>query len=257
VPRLAWTLDGGDTLALEGLATLNRFRAGVHAPVTTWLGEPAPYPRQDIRIGNDMGSMRAVLERVHAFEGGGKLETKLNASRGYTDNASDRAAGGNPAAGALRRDIDSTGRDRDVGTTGKATLPLWEGYVLGVGWDAGRAHRDDAWRERDPTQPSLAIAHGDGRYAGTVARLALYAQDEWQVTPAWSAYLGTRWEGVRIAADGAGFSAARGCARACSVPSCRRCTSCPARGATACASPSRARTRRPPWKRCCRTATRP
>jgi outer membrane receptor for ferrienterochelin and colicin len=213
VPRLAWTLDGGDTLALEGLATLNRFRVGVHAPTTTWLGETAPYPRQDIRMSNDMGSLRAALEWVHRFEGGGQLETKFNASGGYTDNGSDRDAGGNPAVGprwgTLRRDIDSTGHDRDTGTTGKATLPLWEGHALAVGWDASRAHRDDARRERDPTQPALVIPHGDERYTGTVTRLALYAQDEWQVTPAWSAYLGTRWEGVRIRAAGAGFGSAR------------------------------------------------
>nr|WP_307727175.1 TonB-dependent receptor [Telluria mixta] len=209
VPRLAWTLDGGDTLALEGLATLNRFRVGVRSPVTTWLGEMAPYPRQDIRMTNDMGSMRAALEWVHRFEGGGQLETKFNASGGYTDNGSDRDAGGNPAVGPLRRDIGSTGHDRDAGTTGKATLPLWEGHALAIGWDAGRAHRDDARRERDPTQPALVIPNGDERYTGTVTRLALYAQDEWQVTPAWSAYLGTRWEGVRIRADGAGFGSAR------------------------------------------------
>lgn len=202
VPRLAWTLDGGDTLALEGLATLNRFRVGVRSPVTSWLGETAPYPRQDIRMSNDMGSTRAALEWVHRFEGGGQLETKFNASAGYTDNGSDRDAGGNPAIGPLRRDIGSSGHDRDVGTTGKATLPLWEGHALAVGWDAGRAHRDDARRERDPTQPALVIPNGDERYTGTVTRLALYAQDEWQVTPAWSAYLGTRWEGVRIRADG-------------------------------------------------------
>jgi outer membrane receptor for ferrienterochelin and colicin len=209
VPRLAWTLDGGDTLALEGLATLNRFRVGVHAPTTTWLGETAPYPRQDIRMSNDMGSLRAALEWVHRFEGGGQLETKFNASGGYTDNGSDRDAGGNPDVGMLRRDIASTGHDRDLGTTGKATLPLWEGHALAAGWDAGRAHRADARRERDPTQPALVIPHGDERYTGTVTRLALYAQDEWQVTPAWSAYFGTRWEGVRIRAAGAGFGSAQ------------------------------------------------
>jgi hypothetical protein len=81
--------------------------------------------------------------RVGAFEGGGILETKFNASGGYTDNGSDRDGGGNPAAGLLRRDIAPTDRDRDVGTTGKATLPLWQGHALAVGRDAGRAHRAD------------------------------------------------------------------------------------------------------------------
>lgn len=81
--------------------------------------------------------------RVGAFEGDGILETKFNASGDYTDNGSDRDAGGNPAVGLLRRDIASTGHDRDVGTTGKATLPLWQGHALAVGRDAGRAHRAD------------------------------------------------------------------------------------------------------------------
>jgi outer membrane receptor for ferrienterochelin and colicin len=209
VPRLAWTLDGGDSLAVEGLALLNRFRVGVHAPTTAWLGDPAPYPRQDIRMSNDTGTLRAALEWVHHLEGGGKLETKVDATGGYTDNGSDRDAGGNPAVGSLRRDIASTGHDRSIGTTGKATLPLREGHALAAGWDAGRAHRDDTRRERDPTQPAVFIPGGDERYTGTVTRLALYAQDEWQVTPAWSAYLGTRWEGVRIHAEGAGFGGAR------------------------------------------------
>jgi outer membrane receptor protein involved in Fe transport len=42
-----------------------------------------------------------------------------------------------------------------------------------------------------------------------VARLAAYAQDEWNVTPRWSVYLGARWEGVRIHADGTTFGTAR------------------------------------------------
>ncbi len=81
--------------------------------------------------------------RVGAFEGGGILETKFNAFGGYTDNGSDRDAGGNPAVGLLRRDSASTGHDRDVGKTGKATLPLRQGHALAVDRDAGRAHRAD------------------------------------------------------------------------------------------------------------------
>jgi outer membrane receptor protein involved in Fe transport len=41
-----------------------------------------------------------------------------------------------------------------------------------------------------------------------VSRLALYGQDEWEVRPGWSLYLGARWEGVRIASQGDAFGTA-------------------------------------------------
>lgn len=158
---------------------------------------------------NDTSLLRAALDWSHPLAAGGKLESTLNVASGHTGNDSDRDAGGNPAVGPLRSDIDSDGHDRSVGSTGKLTFPLAHGHALAAGWDANRARRDDTRLERDLLQPLVPVPDGDQHYSGTVARLALYAQDEWQLTPAWSTYLGMRWEGVRIDADGNDFGHAR------------------------------------------------
>ena len=205
-PRIEWLLGSGDTLGLETLATLNRFRVAAHAPTTTPLGAEAPYPVQDIGMRNDSGALRGDLRWTRKLADGGRLEAKFGVSAGAMEDTSTKDAGGNPAAGALAQRIASSSRDRGVSSTGKASLRLADNHVLGLGWDGGADRRTDARDERDLLPAGAGAADA---WVGRIGRLALYAQDEWHVTPAWSAYLGTRWEGVRIRADGAGFGTAR------------------------------------------------
>ncbi len=208
-PKLQWKLDGGDTLGLETFLNLNRFRVDVNAPTTTLLGELPPYPDKQYRMANDNDVLRSTLEWTHALESGARLEAKLGASASRTDNTTRRTAGGNPAVGSLARSIDSRGRDRGLSTTGKYTVPLFDGHALALGWDGAWDRRSDARREYDYLDPSVPIPGGDEHYSGHVARLAGYAQDEWTLTPQLSVYLGARWEGVRIEADGNTFGTAR------------------------------------------------
>jgi outer membrane receptor protein involved in Fe transport len=209
VPKLAWKLDGGDSLDLESFLNLNRFRVGVNAPTTTLLGDLPPYPDKQIRMGNDNDALRSTLHWMHALESGARLDARVGVSAGRTDNTTRRTAGGNPAVGPLARTIDSRGRDRGLRTSGKLSVPLLEEHALAVGWEGAYDRRSDERRERDYLDPAAAIPGGDERYSGHVARLAMYAQDEWKLTPRLSAYVGARWEGVRIEAEGTTFGAAR------------------------------------------------
>lgn len=64
-------------------------------------------------------------------------------------------------------------------------------------------------RERDAIRvfpPDLPL---DETFEARVTRLALYAQDEWDIAPQWSIYLGLRWEGIRIRAAGNAFESTR------------------------------------------------
>jgi outer membrane receptor protein involved in Fe transport len=47
-----------------------------------------------------------------------------------------------------------------------------------------------------------ASAFLDENYRADVRRLALFAQDEWDISRQWQAYLGLRWEGLRTAIQG-------------------------------------------------------
>jgi outer membrane receptor protein involved in Fe transport len=208
-PKLAWKLDGGDMLDLETYLNVNRFRVDANAPTMTLLGALPPYPDKRIDMNNDNDAMRSTLHWMHAMESGARLDAKLGVSAGRTDNTSTRTAGGNPEVRPLTRTIASRGRDRGLRTSGKLTVPLVEGHALAVGWEGAYDRRSDARRELDYLDPAASIPSGDEHYSGHVARLAMYAQDEWNPTPRLSAYLGARWEGVRIHADGNTFGAAR------------------------------------------------
>lgn len=207
-PRLNWSLEGGDTVALESVVNINRFRVQVHAPTSTEIGGLPAYPQKETRMTNDNASFRSGLSWTHNLESGTKLEMKLGASGSSTGNTVYRDASGNPVFGLLTRKIDSQARDRGVSSTGKASIPLREGHALTFGWNGGIDTRDDARTERDYLQPLLDIPGGDERSSGRVTHLALYGQDEWEITPRWSVYLGARWEGIRIRVSGDAFGTA-------------------------------------------------
>jgi outer membrane receptor protein involved in Fe transport len=208
VPKLAWKLEDGDTLDLESYLNLNRFHVDVNAPTATLLGALPPYPDKRIGMGNDNDAARSTLHWMHALDSGARLDAKLGASISRTGNTSTRTAGGNPDVDALTRTIASRGRDRGLQTSGKLTVPLMEKHAMAVGWEGARDRRSDARLERDYLDPAASIPGGDEHYTGHVARLAAYAQDEWEMTQRLSAYLGARWEGVRIRADGNTFGSA-------------------------------------------------
>jgi outer membrane receptor protein involved in Fe transport len=209
VPRLEWKLDGGDAIDLESILNLNRFRVDVNAPTATLLGALPPYPDKRIRMGNDNDTVRSTLHWAHGLESGARLDAKVGVSLGRTGNTSERDARGNPAVAPLTRRIASRGRDQGLQSSGKVTVPVLEGHALAVGWEGGYDRRQDERSERDYLDPAAPIPGGDERYSGHVARLAAYAQDEWNVTPRWSVYLGARWEGVQIHAEGNTFGTSR------------------------------------------------
>jgi outer membrane receptor protein involved in Fe transport len=95
-----------------------------------------------------------------------------------------------------------------MNTTGKFTSASWEGHALAFGWDGGYQRSHDARRERDSAQPDMPLPGGDEFFSASVARLAVYSQDEWNITPAWSMYLGARWEGIQTRVDGNTFATA-------------------------------------------------
>lgn len=101
--------------------------------------------------------------------------------------------------------VASTNQDRGLSSTGKYARTLGKGHALAAGWDGGIDDRDDLRKERN----ALASQPPDETSEARVKRLAVFAQDEWNITPQWSMYLGARWEGIRTRVEGNTFGAAR------------------------------------------------
>jgi outer membrane receptor protein involved in Fe transport len=202
-PRLIWTLDNGDTLTSQTFVNVNRFENDNRTLIDTVLGAPPVYPDLGQTMSNDVKMLREEVNWVHKYASGAKLDAKLSGNAAAAANATYRSAAG------LHELIQSNANIRGLSTMGKFTSASWEGHALAFGWDGGYTTEDDARRDRDSGQPDVALPGGDEFYTGDVARLALYAQDEWNVTPRWSVYLGARWEGIQTRIEGNTFATVR------------------------------------------------
>ncbi|MGZ5200755.1 MAG: TonB-dependent receptor plug domain-containing protein [Telluria sp.] len=209
VPRLNWALDGGDTLSSESAIAVSRMEVDLRAPVTTEVGPLPPYLAKDINMSGHRVSVQTGLRWMHKLAAGAQLAINFRVNEQKSSDTSYRNFHGNPDVLAMTRKIDSNATDHGTSSIGKYTVPLWDGHAFALGWDGRYDKRNEARRERDYTRADFRVPDGDEDSTAVTSRGAVYAQDEWNVTPAWSLYLGTRWEGVRLRADGNTFGATR------------------------------------------------
>ena len=207
-PRLNWNLENGDTLTSQTFLNSGRFRTRTDEVASTSIGAQAPYPVLELANDSENSYFRTELNWVHKMEGGAKLDTKLGVQRGKSDNEQRRwtPAG---AARALDNVVASESEDRGATSTGKYSRTIFEGHALGMGWDGGYNTREDSRLEREAGALVFPGLPNGEQFEAQVARLALYAQDEWSLSPRLSVYLGARWEGIRTRTSGNTFETGR------------------------------------------------
>jgi len=206
-PRATWTFDNGDTLTSQTFLNFYQYDDATSDRIDTALGTPPDFPRIDWRLQSNWRTVREELNWVHKFGDGVKLDTKLSGLYTRITSDSRRTGAGNPAAAPLHEAVPADGHDRSLGWTGKLSTTARAGHALAVGWDAGHSTRDAFRHELDYLRPDIP-PRGEERYDLEISRLALYAQDEWTITPNWSTYLGARWEGILIRSEGNTFATA-------------------------------------------------
>ncbi len=207
-PRLNWTLENGDTLSWQSLVTHQRNDYQGASVTQTDLG---PRPLYDVRrMGSDGAStvLRSDLSWVRNLGEGAKLDLKLgvNGMRSdgdYREQDSRTIA----AAARLARDSVVLSATDEYGVTavGKYSRPWKKDHALSMGWDAGYALRDDARGEVEQFPLAGTELRRNEAYEAILGRLALFVQDEWNVTKPWSMYVGLRWEGLETESSGNTF----------------------------------------------------
>jgi outer membrane receptor protein involved in Fe transport len=86
--------------------------------------------------------------------------------------------------------------------------PWREAHAISLGWDAEQNSRSEDRLQREQALPGgLPVENLDEIYDARVRRLALFAQDEWELSRAWMATLGLRWEGLHTLSQGNVFDA--------------------------------------------------
>ncbi|KQN77072.1 outer membrane receptor protein [Duganella sp. Leaf61] len=217
-PRLNWALGDGDTLTWQTFINYNTFTSNSQSLTSVELAaDRGPdYDRIDGNFGSHNGFARTDLNWVKQLGDGAKLDAKFgingnrNASDGYNLGSKDGAAP------TLDRKVVSKTTEQGFSSQGKYSRPLVLGatqdgveapeHALSLGWDVGVTDRDDTRRQREAPLPGSNPANFDEDFSARITRVAVYGQDEWNVSPSWSMYAGVRWEGYQTEIDGAGFA---------------------------------------------------
>ena len=201
-PRLNWALENGDTLTSQSFIYAGNSAGASRNLVETTLGSAARYPDQRQQRSGHNAYARSDLNWVHKLAAGAKLELKIGASRSRNTNDARDVGLDRDGVLALDSEVASVSTENGYSGTGKYSTPLVEGHALSVGWDAGTSRRNDERRQRERELAGSRPLNSDEGFTAKVGRLALYGQDEWNVTPRWSVYAGLRWEGLDTRSEG-------------------------------------------------------
>jgi hypothetical protein len=186
-------------------------------PHQTEFGAPPDYDRTDNTYSNHNAFGRTDLNWVHKLEEGAKLDLKVALSDAHNTADSLQLAGSNGLPANLFRTVTSASSEQGFSTQGKFSTPFTFSKPAEGEPEATEHSVDGLGRRRDPARrhphparrrPAGQLAdNSDEGFTAKVTRLALYGQDEWNITPRWSIYTGLRWEGLDTRADGGSIDA--------------------------------------------------
>lgn len=194
-PRADWKL-GADNLSADALLQYRKTRGSVLDSRASLLGAPALYAGNNLQIDMDTTIARSRLAWSRAGGDNARLDVKLGL--GYNRRKVVNDFYGFDADGntVLDEDTDSDAIDRSVSPSGKYRLPYLRDHAIVLGWDSELSQRSENRVQRQQAPAGYPARNLDEQYDARVTRLAVFAQDEWQIAPGWSAYLGLRWEGL-------------------------------------------------------------
>lgn len=205
-PRLQWALAGEDSLAWQSLVSWRRVASRRQVVETAYLGGHTGYPHNDAAFSQDSGTVRSDLHWLRKLGQGASLDMKLGLDANH--RGSDylfQGVSAAPGPANVRR-VDAGVDELGAQTSGTYRRTLGAGHALAAGWDAGHRRRAEFRRERQ-LSPGGPPVLPDADYAATLRRLALFAQDEWDISARWSLSLGLRWETWRTASATGGADA--------------------------------------------------
>ena len=194
-----------DTVTLMPLAIYSTGSTERNGTLVQTVGAlPAPYDTAHTEGDGSFALLRMNGQWNHQLEAGGRLEWKAALGQGHSRNAGVRRE---TTGGVLTRTLadDSDIIDRSLMLSGKFVRLIDGEHSLVAGGEAESNRRTERRTTLQDGAPVL-VDFGDN-VAASATRLALYAQDEWNITPLWAAHAGLRWEGINTRGSGDSASA--------------------------------------------------
>lgn len=208
-PTMELRLANDDSLTLQAFLDTSRLERSGDVDWETLLGPELDHVRYHQANEIDNTQLNASAAWTHPFATAGTLTAKASLAWNREDYLF-REQG--YAADGTQNLEDLTTADLDVrnlGSTGKWSLPEAGRHQVEAGWEAS------ADRRRETRIQHLLPVGGSGEFLSDLSfdaqirRFAAYAQDDITFSPRWSLYLGLRWEAIETTSDGSGFAAVR------------------------------------------------
>jgi outer membrane receptor protein involved in Fe transport len=206
-PRVNISLANGDTLTSQSFVNANRF-AGYTSETSLPLLEKLPTYFSDLqRIESDFAMVRSDLNWIHKLADSAKLEVKFGLNFNRRNSDVGLLGYGKEKNQILDRKSTSDASDKGFTSTGKYSAPFVEDHAFVFGWDGAYSKRNEHRLQTDIVAPgsNLIALPLNETYDADVTRVALFAQDEWNVTKQWSVYAGLRWEAIETRNQGTGY----------------------------------------------------
>jgi outer membrane receptor for ferrienterochelin and colicins len=198
--RLQWrSVDTAHTVTLMPLviySTGSTERSGV---LEQSVGPAKPYDTARTEGDGSFSLLRLNGQWNHRLGAGGRLEWKAAFGQGHSTSSGVRRE---TTAGLLSRTLadDADTIDRNLLVSGKLVKVLEGDHSLVLGGEAESNRRNERRTTLQDGLPVL-VEFGDN-VSASATRLAFFAQDEWMLTPLWSAHAGLRWEGIDTQGSG-------------------------------------------------------
>ena len=201
--RLQWRNEQGMSALLQPLLIHSEGDTASRSTQTDRIvdpSEPLAFARSQTQSNGRFTLMRLNAQFNHRLGAETLMEWRVGLGDTHWRNGSLRQEFG--SADALGRQVDdgSDIRDRNATLSLKASNTLPGGHALVGGAELESNRRSEARTTLWNGVPQLT-EFGDNLSA-SARRYALYAQDEWSITPQWAAQAGLRMEGIATVGEG-------------------------------------------------------
>jgi outer membrane receptor for ferrienterochelin and colicin len=201
-PRLIWKLAEGDTLTSQSFISSGHINDIKDRQESSALNTPSEFPVNHSQWNAYTNTLRSDLNWVRKLDDGAKLDSKFGVNLSHRDTDFDFLGYDQARQLIGRHQVNSQIQDQSVTLSGKYSAPFMEQHALVLGWDGSLIQRAENRVERMSDALGSTTANSNEDYRSSVKRLALFAQDEWDISRLWSASLGLRWEGLQSSTSG-------------------------------------------------------
>ena len=201
--RAQWRLGAGEQFGVQSFAAHNIAENTSSGVLTQTVGDAqAPYATREGSFRGRFDVSRINLNLNKRFDENTRYELRGGYGKFWSNTDTNTQQFASNGARNLQQTARGDVRDNSGNVSGKLIRNFTDSsHVVTAGWE---------WEANNRDEQSITRLNGVQQLADLgqafdvrVRRLAVYAQDEWDITPAWGANAGLRYESIRTQSSNA------------------------------------------------------